>query len=737
MGILRPSTAQVAASGIVPTGGGDVIYLPSGNIGADTTQTDLASITLDASNIDDALSYIWSVICDEDGTYTSSAAPAAPTSSSTTLTPDGPGVYTIICTATNANGSSVFKRKVIVSRPLPIIGSLSDTSVTTTGTVSLSLSDTNSADTVSWSTTATRIDTGGSVSITGGTSTSPSATKLLTTSIHFAVTATDIYGRYDRKHVITEGRITSLVPGSNPSTQELSPGTTTSSTITFSNPTGGSGSYTHALTLIKPTGSTASLSSSSGLTTTVTSMVDGGSYVVYDTITDTNSGDTCRNVCFVRVSVHGVITAGSNPAIQSLAANTNTSGTITFNAPSNGSGTYTHALTLIKIPTNTTGALSASNTLGPVTLGSIANGSAYTVVCTSTDTLTGYTCKAMTLITQAIPTISFSNPTPQVTSTAGTGSVTFTTATGGTGTLTLGTATLSKPVDSSATISGSGYGAYTFTMDLPGTYSVSLSVEDELGISVIATGLVTYTPLGPTWSVLETLDFASCDNLTATSGSTFALTVSGVAYKTLNIYTSGSLASPTWTCTNGSGIKVSQGASTGELFFDWVPPTPTAGKKVLAQFVVGTPTYTGTGDISVIGRLTNAASWNGGACLSSLVYIVKPGNYRMKTVFHSASIPSESTVRDNAADITWPACVSIIHNGTQFTLIVHQNVSGFVNPDSLGTGSVMEHWQAIQSTPSTTYTRTLSSIRMAYGHLDAIGSTPFCSKARLLEASRL
>jgi hypothetical protein len=310
------------------------------------------------------------------------------------------------------------------------------------------------------------------------------------------------------------------------------------------------------------------------------------------------------------------------------------------------------------------------------------------------------------------------------------------------GAITTGTATLAKPAGSSATLSGSGYGAYTFTTDTPGTYSVTQSVTDDIGQSAQATGTLAYAPTGPTWTQLESYDWTTVDSQTTTSAGTIALLVSGAAYKTLNTYTSGSVSSPVWHAVNGSGIKMSYTTgNTGEVWFDFLAATPSSStQKIMVQWIVDAPTYAAAGAIDVLGRISDAAGWNGGAALSSLVYAVKPANYILKTDFHSASTPSESTVRDNAADITWPACVTIIEDGYQITLLVHQNCTDFVNPDSVKTGAVFTAYQSKAQTPSGSYTRWItvsSTLRVAMGHLDYGATSCYWRKTRVLEAPNL
>lgn len=96
--------------------------------------------------------------------------------------------------------------------------------------------------------------------------------------------------------------------------------------------------------------------------------------------------------------------------------------------------------------------------------------------------------------------ISWSDPTPQTQVAAGSASVTFNAPSGGTAPYSY-SASLTKPGGSSASLSGSGLGAYTFTTDVTGVYTVALSVTDALGLTSQAIGVVSlvkdYLPPSP------------------------------------------------------------------------------------------------------------------------------------------------------------------------------------------------------------------------------------------------
>lgn len=715
--------------------------ITSGTIGANSSQTTLAPIALTGTSILGALSYLWSVdiVLPQDASYVNTSAPVAPTAQSTTLNPQGPADYLLSCVGTGAFGSNTFKRLQTVTRPYPVVSSsLGPEEQAAPGPYAPTLSETNGADgPLTWATTATKVSDSSSVSVTGASTTTPSFTVVAGQAYRALHRVTDAYGRYNDLVVAisTAGIVPMFVTVTQPSNASVAGAATWTLT-----PTGGTGSFTYSVSaLTRPATSSASITGGTTATPSV-SLDKQGRYAFTSTVTDSTGLAVTVN-CIVSL-VWTPLVPGATPAVQSLSANTTTSGTITFITPTGGSGSYTNALTLTK-PSGSVAALSASTGL-VTTITGMANGEAYAVTCTSTDADAGSaaTCNSgPALVRVATPTIAFSNPVPQSSATAGLATVNFVPATGGTGTLTYGTATLSVPVGSLATLSGSGTGPFTFTTDTPGAYGVTQSVTDTLGVSAQATGIVSYAPAGATWTTMETYDWTLVDSTSTSAAGSIALTVGGVAYKTLTTYTSGPVTSPVWQAVNGSGIRVSYSAGGGEVWFDFLASVPSSStQKIMAQWIVGVPGYSSAGSIDVLGRITDAASWNGGAALSSLVYAVKPANYQMKTDFHSASTPSEATVRDSATDITWPACVTIIEDGYQIVLMVHQNCTDFVNPDSVGTGAVFTAYQYKDQRPSANYARWITTggtIRVAMGHLDVAATSCYWRKTRVLQAPNL
>lgn len=511
---------------------------------------------------------------------------------------------------------------------------------------------------------------------------------------------------------------------------------------TLSETAGADGTIVWATSCTKVTdGSSVSVTGSATTTPTIT-IAAGTAYRVRHRCTDG----------YGRVTDYVVSVSESSAGADDLTLSLSTGATVAQASPgaqaitataTGGTGSKTYAWSAkYQDGSSANALLSATNVANP-TLTTTDYAQRVIATCTATDSGSpAQVAVASVMVTVSLTPIVFSNPAAQTATTAGAAEVTFATASGGIGTLTTGTATLARPAGSSAAISGSGYGPYSFTTDTPGTYAVTQSVTDTIGQSSQATGTLAYAPTGPTWTQLESYDWTTVDSQTTNSAGTIALLVGGAAYKTLNTYTSGAVSSPVWHAVNGSGIKMSYATgNSGEMWFDFLAATPSSStQKIMVQWIVDAPTYAAGGAIDVLGRISDAAGWNGGAALSSLVYAVKPANYILKTDFHSASTPSESTVRDNAADITWPACVTIIEDGYQITLLVHQNCTDFVNPDSVKTGAVFTAYQSKAQTPSGSYTRWItvsSTLRVAMGHLDYGATSCYWRKTRVLEAPNL
>jgi hypothetical protein len=92
-----------------------------------------------------------------------------------------------------------------------------------------------------------------------------------------------------------------VTPGADPARQDLLAGITEID-ITFNAAAGGTGTFTYTTSLNKPAGSTATISGGAGVGPwTLSSMVNGESYVVTLTATDTGDGQIANSCGLVDV----------------------------------------------------------------------------------------------------------------------------------------------------------------------------------------------------------------------------------------------------------------------------------------------------------------------------------------------------------------------------------------------------------------------------------------------------
>ena len=630
-------------SGDRPATGGGAGDVPTGSLASDATQTTLAAITLSVTGAVGVSSYAWSAVCSEppDSSYTSAAAPAAPTSASTTLTPDGPGDYVISCALTGLGGTSTLRRLVTVTRPRPAPSStLGAVVYMAAGTYAPTLSETAGADgTIVWATSCTKVTDGSSVSVTGSATTTPTITIAAGTAYRVRHRCTDGYGR-----------VTDYV---------------------------------------------ATVSESSSSATDLTLSLSTGATV-----------------------------AQASPGAQAITA-----------TATGGTGSKTYAWTAkYQDGSSANALLSATNVANP-TLTTTAYAQRVIATCTATDSGSpAQVAVASVMVTVSLTPIVFSNPAAQTATTAGAASITFSTATGGVGTLTPGTATLAKPAGSSASLSGSDYGAFTFTTDTPGTYAVTQSVTDTIGQSSQATGTLAFSLLGPTWEVLSDTDFVTCDTYSITAAGAFNVTRGGAAVVTLTAYSSGSVSSPVWGITNGTGAYITQGGGAGEMFLAGTTPSLGSTKRAAFQFLSAPQVYSGSNDSKVLGRISNANDFNTGATKSVLAFQYKSaGTYYLVHDYHVGGTPSQASLRTNAADMASLVCVTLIMDGMQVKSYIHAGVSDYQPMDSLESGSpIFKTWSLAQN-PAGAFARAFEPTYYSFGNLDNTGAVTM-KKMRAMQA---
>lgn len=164
---------------------------------------------------------------------------------------------------------------------------------------------------------------------------------------------------------------------------------TTSATITWATPTGGTTpySYSAASVVYDSTGASSTVAlSTSGAgagATTVSGLVNGQTVVVQRTVTDADGTEFPVQGVATVAATSASVTAGTAPAAQSLAAGT-TSVTIgTWGSPSGGTGPYTYAVTEL----GGSGVTIGGSGLGPWTAVGLTDGVTYAFLLTVTDSL--------------------------------------------------------------------------------------------------------------------------------------------------------------------------------------------------------------------------------------------------------------------------------------------------------------------------------------------------------------
>jgi len=265
----------------------------------------------------------------------------------------------------------------------------------------------------------------------------------------------------------TSSLYTPLVPGANPADQTLSR-STTSTTVTFSAPSGGSGGYSYSASLSHVVGSGATLSGSGLGPYTIASLQAGD--VVEVTLEITDTGSTTQIVYeYCVISVQGTynpLVAAAAPADQNLAATATSSTPASFTAATGGSGGYSYSASLVQVVGS--GATLSGSGLGPYTVNNLEFSDVVEVVLTTTDT--GPTAQSVTSsfvvsVVQLAPAVVVAaNPANASLSVGSTssGPFTFTAPSGGSGSFSY-SATLVQDVGSGASLSGTGLGPYNIS----------------------------------------------------------------------------------------------------------------------------------------------------------------------------------------------------------------------------------------------------------------------------------
>lgn len=259
--------------------------------------------------------------------------------------------------------------------------------------------------------------------------------------------------------------------------------------------------------------------------------------------------------------------------------------------PTGGTGAVTYAWTATYSDGSSAAALmsgsGATRTLTTTTPGQVVQVS---VVATDSGSPTAQTATAaatLSVAAAAAPTLTA--PSRQTKTYIGSESVTFPASTAyGTPSY---SATLSKPTGSTATLSGSGLGPYTFSSDMMGAYVVTLTVTDGVGNTAKATGIVSVEVAGSVWSTTADVDFAAMSTASASR------TTAGTSTFTAGSYTASLVVGSSVTSAQGgvgaSGLYATLTTGTGNVQVT-IPVSVTSTKKTLIMYKVTAPTLTGT-----------------------------------------------------------------------------------------------------------------------------------------------
>ncbi len=358
--------------------------------------------------------------------------------------------------------------------------------------------------------------------------------------------------------------------------------------VTFSAATGGTGSYSYGTSFTKPVGSAATLAGSGVGPYTWTTDVEG-LYRVTLTATD-GRGVSSVAVGDVILDLPDTPLAWDDPAIQSQTSAALAS--VTFGAPTGGIGGKTYAVVGFNKPVGSAATQSGSG-LGPYTWTTDVEG-AYSLELEATDAQ-GITTRATGIVNLdlADSPLVWSNPDPTVQSAAALASHTFDAPTGGAGGNSYSATLVKKPTGSSASLSGSGLGAYTFTSDVPGVYEVRNVVTDSRGITQASTWVVSLKPPQIAWTMpaSQTKTSIGAESITfnAASGGTGTLTYSDAAFAEKPVGSAASL----------SGSGVGPYSFTTDNAGNYIVKVKVTDEQGVTEWMFGTLTL----------DLTGAATW--------------------------------------------------------------------------------------------------------------------------------
>lgn len=571
--------------------------------GVDATSSSLTGIALTATELAPSVAFVgWTCIRAPGagdvnyptGTTTGAvnAGIADAGSRSTTVDVPGPGSYTFEASWFNGTTETY---TVFVTRPRPSISeatySNGSTGTVAAGATALALSDAGGSDSPTWATSVERADTGASVSVTGSTTATPSATlgdaaDNSGNAYAWDVVLTDAYGRTDRLgFTLRVSGYARLDPPTPPAAQQLA-ATTSTHTMTFTGTgnLGGEGSISYGASLTEAGGSGATIDSVTDNGATVDVALSGLSddTVVNVKLTATDSATPAQEASgwgAIMVLNEDPVSATVSPAGATRTTSGNQSFTIT---PAGGSGSYTYALQgSFSKPGGSSATLDDPTTTTPDFTGMDVDGeySAVIRVADSADATDYFdvTLYAVlrtpatdppVLAPPADPNIDANDPAPTV-NFGNTGGAVVSTA----------ASITYKPDGSTATLTfASPSLAPVLNYDLPGKYGVQLSGTNVDGTD-IRTAPVTVNSIAPTAN-------AGPDQLLVTAASTVNLDGSASALHASSV---GPLAYSWGWSADSPATATLTGATTAT-------PSFTAGAKGLTYIAELTVTDQSTGE---------------------------------------------------------------------------------------------------------------------------------------------
>lgn len=651
-------------------------------IAAQTDRSALTPHTLTATRGGGTITVLWS---SSSGTFDDA------TSLTPTYTPTTIGHQEVICTPTGPLGAGAPTREAWdVTRPPPVAANATPRGVISTLALQTeALSDTAGADGVTWGTVVQRYTTAGVLQGTetvGGTSTAPTWTpSALDRQYVVTSTATDAYSRTSVV-IRSVSAIAADVPtgniGVDTSQNVLDPITLDGSAIV------GATSFLWSADVLEPADctytSTATPDAPTSQSTTFTP--DGVGDLRIKCVATNATGSTTFERQVSQTRPYPVVSSslGSTEELAGATYAPTLSETAGADAPA------TPWLTTALLDSDGSSVSVTGSTTTTPSIGSIVAGAAYVVTHQYTDAYgrVGRLSVGVRRTPAAIVPIVFSTPSPQTLTAAGAADITFTGASGGTPGYTYSGATLAKPAGSAATIlSGSGVGPYAIVADVEGTYTITLTVTDSVGVTNQATGVVTYSSASSSWTTLETIDWTSCTTTSRSSAGTLSVYENDgtTLKKDINCSNQGTVTVETFAATSGTGVTVTMTTGTGTAVMLWQCAAATSGAYKLAYQSLSTPPAYGASTSHAPAIISTQSTIAAG----TQFYQSSTGSggnavYKLQYRVGGSSNPSANqTVAESGNYV----CSTLIVDGDRCYFYIHHDVSDFVPLDTIYTGA--------------------------------------------------